>query len=120
MQINERSTFDSILCESSYNRTLAVSILLALLTTVTCVPFASAAKIDWPTYGFNLQRTGENPSENIITPSTAAGLHKIWDFDLGAIAIAQPVLAAGVTVNGTPKDLVFVGDEHGDFYAVDA
>ena len=29
-------------------------------------------------------------------------------------------MAAGVTVNGVSKNLVFVGDEHGDLYALDA
>ena len=70
-------------------------------------------------YGFNLQRTGENPFETIITPSTVAGLHLLWSFDLGAVTIMQPVLATGVLVNGSSKDLVYMGAEHGDLYAID-
>lgn len=80
---------------------------------------AFGAGIDWPTYGFNLQRTGENPSETTLTPATVAGLHELWSFDLGAVTITQPIVAAGVTVNGTAEDLVFMGTEHGDFYALD-
>ena len=49
-----------------------------------------AAASDWPMYGFNLQRTGENPFETIITPSTVAGLHLLWSFDLGAVTITHP------------------------------
>src|SRR5438874_3059568 len=71
-------------------------------------------------YGFNLQRTGENPFESILTPATVAGLHELWSFDLGAVTIMQPVLASGVIVNGSPEDLVYMGSEHGDFYAIDA
>src|SRR5450432_1607923 len=74
---------------------------------------------DWPTYGFNLQRTGENPFESVLTPATVGGLHELWSFDLGAVTIMQPVLAAGVVVNGSPKDLVYMGAEHGDLYAID-
>src|SRR6266581_1446169 len=74
---------------------------------------------DWPMYGFNLQRTGENPFESILTPSTVGGLHELWSFDLGAVTIMQPVLAAGVIVNGSRKDLVYMGTEHGDLYAID-
>ena len=90
---------------------------IALGLTIGSSP---AANIDWPTYGFNLQRTGENPFETAITPATVAGLHELWSFDLGAVTIMQPVLAAGVIVNGLPKDLVYIGAEHGDFYAIDA
>ena len=74
---------------------------------------------DWLMYGFNLQRTGENPSESILTPSTVGGLHELWSFDLGAVTIMQPVLATGVIVNGSPMDLLYMGAEHGDLYAID-
>src|SRR5438874_13628525 len=74
---------------------------------------------DWLMYGFNLQRTGENPFESILTPSTVGGLHELWTFDLGAVTIMQPVLATGVIVHGSPKDLVYMGAEHGDLYAID-
>jgi outer membrane protein assembly factor BamB len=74
---------------------------------------------DWLMYGFNLQRTGENPFESILTPSTVGGLHELWSFDLGAVTIMQPVLATGVIVNGSPMDLVYMGAEHGDLYAID-
>ncbi len=95
---------------------------------ITCAAFAfllgssslASANIDWPTFGFNIQRTGENPAESVLTPSTVAGLHQLWSFDLGAVTITQPILAAGVIVDGSPEDLVFMGTEHGDFYAIDA
>ena len=77
------------------------------------------AATDWLMCGFNLQRTGENPFESILTPSTVGGLHELWSFDLGAVTIMQPVFAAGIVVNGSPKDLVYMGAEHGDLYAID-
>ena len=80
----------------------------------------SASATDWLTYGFNLQRTGENPFETVLTPATVAGLHQLWSFNLGAVTIMQPVLAEGVIVNGSPEDLVYIGAEHGDLYALDA
>jgi outer membrane protein assembly factor BamB len=78
-----------------------------------------AAAVDWPMYGFNPQRTGENPLETILTPATVGGLHELWNFNLGAVTIMQPVMAAGVVVNGSSKDLIYMGDEHGDLYAID-
>jgi outer membrane protein assembly factor BamB len=76
--------------------------------------------VDWSTYGFDLQRSGSNANETVLTPSTVANLQKKWSVDLGDVMIAQPVEAAGVDVSGTPTNLVYVGTEHGDFYAIDA
>ena len=92
---------------------LPVSLAFALAT-------GSACATDWLMYGFDLQRTGENPNETILTPATVAGLHKLWSFNLGAVTIMQPVLAEHVMVNSSPQDLVFIGSEHGDFYALNA
>ena len=44
-----------------------VSVLLAVAT-------ARGAKIDWPTYGGGVQRTGENTAESALGPSTVGGL----------------------------------------------
>src|SRR5262249_60466797 len=95
------------------------ALLVALAALGLTVGANPAPATDWPMYGFNLQRTGENPFETIITPSTVAGLHQLWSFDLGAVTIMQPVLAADVIVNGSPKELVYIGAEHGDLYAFD-
>src|SRR5437660_4647282 len=95
------------------------ALLMALAALGLTVGASPAAATDWPMYGFNLQRTGENPFESILTPSTVRGLHELWSFDLSAVTIMQPVLATGVIVNGSPKDLVYMGAEHGDLYAID-
>lgn len=85
--------------------------------------FVSAVNLvgatDWLTYGFDLQRTGENPFERTLTPRAVRDLHMLWSFDLGAVTIMQPVVATGVIVNGNPTDLVYMGAEHGDLYAID-
>ena len=99
---------------------LVGALLMALAILGLTVGASPATATDWPMYGFNLQRTGENPFESIITPSTVGGLHQLWSFDLGAVTIMQPVLATDVIVNGSPKDLVYIGAEHGDLYAIDA
>ena len=81
---------------------------------------ASAKPIDWPTYGFDLARSGFNPLESAIGPNTAPNLGLKWSRDLGAVMIAQPVEAANVAVNGARMSIVYVGTEHGDFYALRA
>src|SRR5438477_12630807 len=60
---------------------------------------------DWLMYGFNLQRTGENPFESILTPSTVGSLHELWSFDLGSVTFMQRVVATGVIVHGSAKDV---------------
>ena len=95
---------------------LVFIVLAALALTVGA---GRVAATDWLMYGFNPQRTGENPFESVLTPSTVGGLHLLWSFDLGGVTIMQPVLATGVIVHGSPKDLVYMGAEHGDLYAID-
>jgi outer membrane protein assembly factor BamB len=94
-------------------------VLVMLAALALTVGARRVGATDWLMYGFNLQRTGENPFESILTPSTVPGLHELWSFDLGAVTIMQPVMATGVIVDGSPKDLVYMGAEHGDLYAID-
>src|SRR5436305_10669942 len=109
MQINYMSVPYSLPREDRRNRiSRRLSLLINVLTLVIVPHFARAA-IDWPTYGFNLQRTGENRFESILTPSTVGGLHLLWSFDLGAVTIMQTVLAACVFVYGLQTDIVYFG-----------
>jgi outer membrane protein assembly factor BamB len=71
-------------------------------------------------YGFDLQRTSHNPSEVMLGADNAGHLGQIWSTDVGAVVAASPVLASDVSVNGTPLDLLYIGTEHGDLYALDA
>jgi outer membrane protein assembly factor BamB len=75
---------------------------------------------DWSTYGFDDARSGENVLETSLGTANAAGLHSLWSFDLGAVTISQPVLASGVVVNSAVRNILYIGTEHGDFYALDA
>lgn len=81
---------------------------------------ATAASVSWRTYGYNIQRTGYNPSETTIGTGNAATLHQLWSHDLGDVMLAQPVEVAGVSVAGVPTNVVYEGTEHGDFYALRA
>jgi outer membrane protein assembly factor BamB len=76
--------------------------------------------VSWSTFGFNVQRTGYNPSETSITAASAPNLHLLWNVNLGDFMIAQPVEAAGVNVGGVSTNVIYEGTEHGDFYALRA
>jgi outer membrane protein assembly factor BamB len=103
---------------------LAVAVFTAPAGAVSGRPLArtprAATKIDWPTYGGGNARLGYNPSESTLTPSTVGGVHKLWSAALGGDSISQPVLAKNIVVNGVATDVVYIGAEHGDFYAVNA
>jgi len=98
----------------------ALLALSAALTPDGGTARAATRPIDWPTYGFDLERSRSNPYETAINPTTAPNLKFKWSRDLGDVMIAQPVEAANVLVNGKRRNIVYVGTEHGDFYALRA
>jgi len=75
---------------------------------------------DWPTFGMNAQRTGNNPVETVLTTSTVASLHTHWTKDLGGPILTQPTLAAGVNINGTLTDVVYAATLQGSMFALNA
>jgi outer membrane protein assembly factor BamB len=79
----------------------------------TSVPTGASSGVDWYTYGFNLHRSGENPAESAI------GVANAWSRSLGGVIVGQPMVASGVVINGVAHNVVYVGDEHGHFAAID-
>jgi outer membrane protein assembly factor BamB len=79
---------------------------------------ASACTIDWAEWGRGVERQGWSSAELTVSPSNVAQLQHKWSVDLGAFINASPVHAGLIDVNGTPTDLLYVGTEHGDFFAI--
>ena len=75
-------------------------------------------------FGFSLPHSGENTAETQITPATAGKLHLLWSKKIGdsssLYADTQPIVAANVSINGANIDVVYAGDEHGYFVALNA
>lgn len=84
----------------------------------------NSSHIDWPTFGFSSTRSNENLSETQLTASTVSTLHLLWSRKIGdsasRYADTQPVVAANVPIDGSATDIVYAGDEHGFFVAVNA
>jgi len=101
---------------------LAAAVLTVLVLAAGPAPAAvggtRAAPTDWLTYGYDVQRSGNNPAESKIGVANVAGLHMLWGTDLGGVMIAQAVQASGINVNGSARTLIYEGTEHGDFYAL--
>ncbi len=56
----------------------------------------------------------------IVLAVGATALRLRWRLDLRGPVITSPLYAGGVDVSGIRRDLVFVGTEHGDLFAVNA
>ena len=54
----------------------------------------------------------------MLGTGNVAGLTQTWTADVGAVVVASPVLATDVDVNGAMVDVLYVGTEHGDLYAL--
>ena len=82
---------------------------------------AASAAIDWGTFGFDRSRTGYNPRETVLTPSSVRGLVLKWRYAIATKSNTQPIVASRVKMpSGQLGGIVYVGDEFGNFYAIDA
>lgn len=78
-------------------------------------------KIDWDSFGFDLQRTGYNPYETTIGVKNVGSLHEIWSFNVGGIMVHEPVYAHGVRIRGKLTNILYAGSGIGaTMYAINA
>jgi Concanavalin A-like lectin/glucanases superfamily/PQQ-like domain len=80
-----------------------------------------ASATDWATFGFDLQRTGYNPNETMISPSNVGSLQQVWVYNVGSTMVHEPVYAYGVSVGGQPTNIIYAGSQYGaTLYAINA
>jgi outer membrane protein assembly factor BamB len=92
--------------------------VLPLALALVCV--LAACSSDWATWGNGPARHGENALERTINTSNVGQLAEKWSVDLGAISNTAPIVASNLNVDGTTTDVIYVGTEHGMFYAISA
>jgi outer membrane protein assembly factor BamB len=93
---------------------------LAMACALLAAPGAGAAPRGWPTFGYDVQRSGHNRAEQDLGPRQARRLVEVWSAATGAAVNAQPVVADGVQLpDGRVADLAFVGTEAGWLVALD-
>ncbi len=69
-------------------------------------------RTNWPMLNGDPTHTGDNPFENVLSPSTVLGLHEAWTARVGTYSDESPVVVDGV---------VYVGADSNDhLWALDA
>jgi outer membrane protein assembly factor BamB len=79
-------------------------------TSGTTASVAFLARTDWPQFHRDPARSGENPYENVLSPSNVADLGVKWAYQANGAIDGDPVVVGGV---------VYFGDLAGKLYAVD-
>ena len=98
---------------------MAWATVLLLVATACSSGRGGGTASDWATWGFGAERQGFNPHESTIGVNNVGDLKQRWSVDLGGNVDTAAMVAAGVKVAGRPRDLAYVGTEHGVFYAID-
>ena len=75
-------------------------------------PLQPPAPGDWPEYRYDDGRSGVNPSETILSPSTVPGLQKLWEF--GANLHYDPRPPSLQSSPAISDGLVFIGSNDSD------
>lgn len=95
---------------------------MAGVTATAPATSTAAATTDVITYHNDSQRTGQNLTETLLTPSSVKqsgfGLQHLIAVD-GKVD-AQPLVLAGFSIGGAAHDVVYVATEHDSVYAFDA
>src|SRR4051812_18503400 len=99
---------------------LLACLLSALASLVAPAAAGAHGGPGWLTYGYDVQRTGDDAAETTLGPANAPSLHPVWTHRLDAVSNTQPIVVEDVPTAGAPRDLVYVGSEHGTLDAVDA
>jgi hypothetical protein len=74
------------------------------------------------TYHNDVQRTGHNLTENILTTSNvkSSGFGKLGFLTVDGLVDAEPLYVSNLSLGGTAHNVVFVVTEHDSVYAFDA
>jgi outer membrane protein assembly factor BamB len=91
------------------------------IPNATALLSVDGSNVDWDSFGYDLERSGYNPNETLIGVSNVSTLVQIWSYNVGSTTVREPVLASGVSVNGTPTNIFYAGSNLGSkMYALNA
>ena len=106
---------------------LATSMLLAAVAVHAQPAPAAAPAADWPTWGYDAERTAWNRGETTLSKANVGKLRVKWKTQLPVPVVdvvlsttTAPVVVAGVPTTQGPRDLVFILGANDGLYALDA
>ncbi len=83
----------------------------------------AAALVNVLTYHNDGQRTGQNQSETVLTPTTvtASKFGRLFSYPVDGYVYAQPLIVSALAIPGQgTRNVVFIATEHNSVYAFDA
>jgi hypothetical protein len=74
------------------------------------------------TYHDDVMRSGQDLTETVLTPQTvtASSFGKLRILSADGVVDATPLIASGLTVGGSKRNVVYIASEHDSVYAYDA
>ncbi|HJT99167.1 MAG TPA: PQQ-binding-like beta-propeller repeat protein, partial [Rhodanobacteraceae bacterium] len=96
---------------------LALCLLIA-----TAMPVGAIAAVDVVTERYDDARLGANLEETTLDTSNVDvdGFGKRWSYTVSGSVYAQPLFVHGVTISGSPHDVLYVATMNNQVYAFDA
>lgn len=94
----------------------------ALIVTITLCAVPLLAQVSVLTQDYDINRSGANLRETILTPSavTPSSFGKLFSYAVDEVVMAQPLYVPGLTINGSTHNVVFIVTSNDSVYAFDA
>ena len=107
---------------------MAINMSCAVRTTFACLSLIVTAGLragDWPTFGYDAQRSGWARDEVTLTRKNVSGLKLKWKKKVtnepkSLTALTAPIVVTDVRTEDGTKDLVYTAGSADYFYAIDA
>jgi Chitobiase/beta-hexosaminidase C-terminal domain len=103
-------------------RRVSKSLKIFTFFAAPLLAWSALAQINVITQHYDVARTGANTSETVLTPANVnfREFGKLFAHSVSGYVYAQPLYVAGLTLNATKHNVVFIATEGDNVYAFDA